>query len=120
MDDEKRKSFWEEDEDESDESAGLIPKKLITESLDSTEIDQKIHDTKILMDQTHQLYQHYFNGIEKRPPIEKTRLLESKINELQRISASNTASKFKISQFIQLYITFRDLWERKLKAKEKV
>ncbi len=85
---------------------------------DSAEVDQKIHETKVLMEQTHHLYQHYFNGIEKRPPIEKARILEAKIAELQRITATITSAKFKVSQFILQYKTFRELWDRKLRNME--
>ena len=87
---------------------------------DSAEVDQKIHDTKVLMEQTHNLYQHYFNNIEKRPPVEKARLLESRIKELERMSATVTAARYKISQFILQYKTFRELWDRKLRDKEKI
>lgn len=125
-----KKNFWDDEEEESSSvskksSAGkekAPPQR--TGSLggfsDSAEVDHKIHDTKVLMEQTHNLYQHYFTGIEKRPPIEKSRLLESKVKELERMSATITSAKFKISQFILQYKTFRDLWDRKLRDKEKI
>jgi hypothetical protein len=124
------KNFWDDDEEEStpskSKSGKATPEKggqQRTGSLgfsDSGEVDQKIHDTKVLMEQTHNLYQHYFNGIEKRPPMEKARLLESRVKELERMSATITAARYKISQFILQYKTFRDLWDRKLRDKEKI
>ena len=71
------------------------------------------------MEQTNQLYNHYFNGIEKRPPIEKVRLLETKVKELERTTAGTTATRFKIGQFLMNYKTMKDLWERKLRDMEK-
>lgn len=130
-DDGKRKSFFDDDEDEDLQStmpgkkgssaAGQAPEgKLFSGGqIDSATVDQKLADLKAIMDQTHQLYQHYFNGIEKRPPHEKARMLEARIAELQRVQLSTPTAKFKISQFILQYNTFRDLWDRKLRDKER-
>jgi len=122
-DNERRKKFWEDDED--DEDAGLSrPGKAGTgggadKMVGSLEIDKKIAETRVLMEQTHQLYLQYFGGIEKRPPIEKARLLESKIGELQRSPTNIPTAKFKISQFISQYNTMKELWERKLRDMER-
>ena len=120
--DERRKKFWEEDEEE--DTGWVAPKPgtgsgSVTKASDSEEIDKKINETRILMDQTHQLYLQYFGGIERRPPIEKARLLEGKILELQRLNVTLTTAKFKISQFISQYKVMRELWERKLKDMER-
>jgi hypothetical protein len=117
------KNFWDDEKEEDSFPSKKEPPQR-TGSLggfnDSADVDHKLQETKALMDQTHHLYQHYFNGIEKRPPIEKSRLLESKIKELERMSASITAARYKISQFILQYKTFRDLWDRKLRDMEKI
>ena len=118
-DDEKRKNYWDEEEEDLPTRKPGAPAGVGNSQSDSAQIDQKIHETQVLMDQTHQLYQQFFTGVEKRAPIEKVRLLESKINELQRISGSSPTARFKISQFIQNYNTFKDLWDRKLRDREK-
>jgi hypothetical protein len=135
-DDERRKSRFADDEPEEDlvsplrkRAAPVAPgakpgdgqSQLFSpnQTIDSQSIDVKMGEVKALLDQTHQLYQHYFNGIEKRPPIEKARLLESRIGELQRLPIGNPTSKFKVSNFITQYRTFKDLWERKLRDREK-
>lgn len=135
-DDERRKSRFADDEEEDivplkkkvagvpakpGSAAAAEPGKLFSgsQSIDSQTIDVKMGEVKALMDQTHQLYQHYFNGIEKRPPIEKARLLESRIAELQRAPITNATSKFKVTNFVTQYRTFKDLWERKLRDREK-
>lgn len=126
-DDGKKKSMFDDDED--DELPSMMPGKkglpkeegkLFTGGpVDSATVDQKLADIKAILDQTHQLYQHYFNGIEKRPPSEKARMLEARIAELQRVQLSTPTAKFKISQFILHYNTFKDLWDRKLRDKER-
>ncbi|MBS1959156.1 MAG: hypothetical protein JST80_06790 [Bdellovibrionales bacterium] len=136
-DGEKRKSIFDDDEDEEEvlsparkalKSAATPTKgrpedkgKLFSQTgtVDSQTLDIKLGDIKALMDQTHQLYNHYFNGIEKRPPIEKVRLLESRMAELQRAVVTTPTNKFKVSQFVMQYNTFRDLWQRKMREKEK-
>jgi len=120
-DDERRKKFWEEDE-ETD--TGLIRPNPNAQGKqggapNSAEVDQKIHEARVLMEQTHQLYQLYFNGVERRTPIEKVKLLEGKVQELQRISVSLTAARFKINQFISQYTGMKGLWERKLRERER-
>jgi len=71
------------------------------------------------MEQTHQLYLQYFNGVEKRTPIEKVKLLETKIQDLQRLGSNLTAAKFRISQFLSQYGQMKELWDRKLREREK-
>jgi hypothetical protein len=131
-DDKRRKSFWDDDEEE--DAGSLQPKRpggpgtfggatgvpgKSDKPLDSKDMDRLIQETRTLMEQTHQLYMMYLSGVERRPPIEKARLLESRVAEIQRTGSNVTATKFKISQFVALYNTTRELWERKLKEKEK-
>jgi hypothetical protein len=127
QDDKRRKSFWEDDEDEEtgfnqpqkSVQPGKAGEKQDAKPLDSKDIDRLIQEARTLMEQTHQLYFMYLSGIERRPPIEKAKFLESRVEELRRLGGNVTAAKFKISQFVTLYNTTRELWERKLREKEK-
>lgn len=116
----KRKNFWDDEEDDD-----LKPAKAnrngsgITSVNDSAEIDRRIQEAKVLMEQTHQLYNQFFSGIEKRTPVEKIKLLESKVNELQRTGTTLTAARFKITQFLNQYAQMKDLWDRKLRERER-
>jgi hypothetical protein len=107
--DERRKKYWQ---DEEEEIASPKPES-------SEDIDRKIQEARVLMEQTHQLYQHYFNGLEKRIPIEKIKLLESKIAELNRIGTNLTVARFKVRQFVIQYMTMNELWARKLRDFER-
>jgi len=125
---EKRKSFWDDDEATSTTGISRRPEEGGIQSpkgaagtgkaKDSEQIDRKLQEARALMDQTHQLYLQYFNRVEKRPPIEKAKMLEAKVEELQRYSTNVTAAKFKVSQFASQYATMKDLWNRKLKEME--
>ncbi len=116
-DDQRRKSFWDEEEDQI--PAGRSGQTAPSSGGDSGEIDRKIHEARTLMEQTHQLYLQYFNGVEKRTPIEKVKLLETKIQELQRMGSNLTAAKFRISQFLSQYAQMKELWDRKLRERER-
>jgi hypothetical protein len=116
-DDQRRKNFWDDEEDEI--PAGRSGQTAPASGGDSGEIDRKIHEARVLMEQTHQLYLQYFNGVEKRTPIEKVKLLESKIQELQRMGSNLTAAKFRVSQFLSQYGQMKELWDRKLRERER-
>lgn len=126
--DERRKSMFDDDED-AKPSVATKPGKNTkitdgpsapTGSAGSEEIDRKIHEARVMMEQTHQMYQNFFSGIERRMPIEKTKQLEAKIGELQRTGTNLTTAKFKISQFLAQYTTMKELWERKLRDRERL
>jgi hypothetical protein len=119
--DEKRKNFWD---DEEEEDVGIKAKRAgqsstVSTGNESADIDKKIHEARVLMEQTHQLYQHYFTGLEKRVPIEKAKMLETKIADLQRTGINQTTSRFKVTQFISQYSTMKELWDRKLRDMER-
>jgi hypothetical protein len=111
----RRKHYW--DDNEEDSSSQGVSHSTQTEHL--VNVDQKIHECEVLLDQTHQLYQHFFVGVEKRPPREKAQLLESKIAELQHSASVITSARFKVNQVVQRHHTFRNLWEKKLKDRER-
>lgn len=111
---EKRKGYWDQEEDEEAAEKGASGA-----SPDGIFLTQKIQEALALLEQTHQLYLQYFNGVEKRVPIEKIQLLESKASELQRLASHGTSNKFKFTQFQQQYASMKDLWTRKLREKER-
>ncbi len=118
----RRKKFWDDDEDKDRDDSSKSAKKTSAPSgtANSEDVDRKIHEARVLMEQTHQMYQNFFSGIERRMPIEKTKLLESKIAELQRTGTNITTARFKITQFIAQYTTMKELWERKLRDRERM
>jgi len=111
-DDKRGKSFWD---DREVTETGLLrkPEKQPSDKPAAT------GSSGGAVTSTHQLYLQFFNGVERRAPIEKVRLLESKISELQKISINLTAVRFKISQFLSQYSGMKELWERKLRERER-
>ncbi len=123
---EKRKGYWDEKEEEEEESlsskrggaGGVKPKGEEPRSVDSQGLAKKIQEATALLEQTHQLYLLYFNGIEKRPPAEKVIQLDAKALELQKLATQGVSHKFKVTQYIQHFNSLKELWARKLREKE--
>lgn len=114
----RRKGFWDEkEEDQTSTSAEFSQQKVLKS--ESEELTKKMHTVSMILDQTNALYLQYFNGVEKRPPTEKALLLERMFQELQILNPKMTTNRFKLTQFEQHYRSIKDLWARKLKAKEK-
>lgn len=111
---ERRKGIWDDDEE-----SGMISSPASPPQPNSEQIDRKLKDFRLLVDQTHQLYLQYFNGIEKRPPVEKRKLIETQMVELQRLPQAQPTQRFKIQQAVQHFLSFKDLWERKLRDRER-
>ena len=126
--DHKRKS-WYEDEEEEDAipapsgpggkpgvvapgsaRAGAGPISSVAAAMECDAIQS-------LMEQVHQLYGQYFSGLERRPPNEKHAMLDKRLKALQ---AGNQPEhlKFRLGALKTQYATYRDLWERKLREKE--
>ncbi len=117
-DDQRRKKFWEEDEEEREQGGEGSPSVRPA----GAALEPRIHEIKLLLEQTHQLYLQYLGGIEKRPPVEKRSRLDALVTELQRSLASNpsgAAVRFQVQQLVSQVQTMRELWERKLREREK-
>ena len=72
-----------------------------------------------LIEQVNQLYQMYFAGVEKRPPIERRQFLDQSMTQLAAFPKPTSAIQFKATQLLQTYQVHKDRWERMLRAREK-
>ncbi len=57
-------------------------------------------------------YDMYFQGMEKRPPLEERRRLDREVNRLIGFRSPNTAVKFRANTVVQRMVTYRHLWDR--------
>ena len=72
-----------------------------------------------LLEQLNTLYQMFFQGLEKRPPLEKRALLDRLLVQLGDLNKTSPSARFKSQSVITSALTRIELWERKLKAMEK-
>lgn len=109
-----KKNHWDEDEE-------LPSLELSSPNIMAPIFDADLREFEALIEQTHQLYQQFFTGSEKRVPIEKQQRIESKIAELNRSllhgNIVTSTQRFRVQQLLQRYQSFKDLWERKSKEK---
>jgi len=130
-DSEKRKSWFDEEEDSDvaalknrNKSTSGTEKKIggpvapTSAAAKSAIAEAEVSDLVGLLEQTHQLYQQYFNGVERRPPVEKHQMLEKNLNHLLK-SSKTAMAKFKAQQLHQQFTTYREMWMRKLKERER-
>ncbi len=100
------KYFWDTDQ-ESDSKA---PARN-----ENDELRAALHSMEILIDQLDHLYAQYFARYEKRPPIEKRRMLDAKMTQLESAVKPTPDLKFRFGAVQSKYTTFRDRWEKQLK-----
>ena len=81
-------------------------------------------DTRTLLDQVHPLieqcntlYNQYFAGAEKRPPIEQRARLDALIERLGKIQKPTPALQFRYQAVMAQYQTYRDRWEKLLQTR---
>lgn len=72
-----------------------------------------------LIEQVNQLYNMYFSGAEKRPPVERRQYLDQCIAQLGAFPKPTQAAQFRATTLLQTYQTHKDRWDRLLKQRER-
>ena len=71
-----------------------------------------------MIEQLNNLYNMYFSGAERLPPIERRSLLDAAVLQLTNLPKPTPALTFRATNLIQTYNTNRDRWDRKLRELE--
>jgi hypothetical protein len=128
-DDAWRRFREREDEKENDsEPQGLREKRLNTgptptqagpgPTVQTQDVDKLIQLIEPLIEQVGNLYAQYFAGVEKRPPLEKRRLLDSWVAQLVNAPKTTPSTQFRAQTIIQRHQTHKERWDRMLKERE--
>ncbi len=59
-------------------------------------------------------FEMYFNGIEKKPPLVEFEALKRAFRDLTRVGYSTSVLRFKVTNLIARWQTWRALWERQM------
>ncbi len=86
-----------------------LPQQKLADDLD--ELDQSMAELQVL-------YEKYFLGIDRRPPIQERRRVTAKMRELRTTLVRNTALKFRINTLFAKLISFERMWDRTLREIE--
>ena len=71
-----------------------------------------------MIDQLNNLYNMFFAGAEKLPPIERRKQLDGLINALTLMPKATGNQRFRFTTVQNQYITFRDKWDKQIKDLE--
>lgn len=90
------------------------------QALNHEDLNKWVEQVPILIEQLSHLYTMYFQGIERRPPIEKRKLLESLMYRIQGASKTSTVVQFRAQTLVGQIQAQLERWDRQLRAKEKI
>jgi hypothetical protein len=89
---------------------------------ESTTTDQILIDLlskcEVMMEQITNLYGMWIQGMERMPPNERRRHLEDMLLKIQAAPKPSANLRFRVSEFLNKYSTYKDKWDRILKDVE--
>src|SRR5690349_18452737 len=138
MSTDKSKRFWDDDKEDDDDLAFLKKGKAADKANDkamdqmrrdkaaqgeygrpksSGNIDKTSNqDLRALMEragpllaQVHHLYNMYFAGVEKRPPLERRAFLDATMNQIQQFAKNTPALRFQSHGILDQYRNYCEL-----------
>lgn len=118
---EKRKRLRQrEDERDAEEAAIKQVKKLGVSAQEANQISgdkflELILKAEPLIEQLNNLYNMFFTGVEKIPPVERRKQLDQMMLSLQMMPKVNAAASFKYNNIHSKFISYRDRWEKMMK-----
>ena len=76
------------------------------------EFDKVLNDLDNEIGRLRALYEQYFQGLERVPPVRLRERLDRQVRQLRRDQPKNTAMRFKYQTIFQRWITFSQYWDR--------
>jgi len=86
--------------------------------VEGSELDIAIDELETRVERLRALYEQFFMGIEKIPPLVVQKDVDRRLYQLRRAQIRNTARRFKLQNIIQRYNTFQQYWMRILREIE--
>jgi hypothetical protein len=86
--------------------------------MDQKQYEAELKDLEVKIDRLRSLYDQYFRGFEKMPPIMLKKDVETKIRNLTKVRTKNTALRFRLQVQVQKYSTFLAYWQRMMRGVE--
>jgi hypothetical protein len=84
---------------------------------DADKIMASIHEAEVMIERLNNLYNQFFTGIEKRPPIEPRSKLENLMMSLAQSAKATPQVKFRYQTLLSRFSVHKDRWERLMKQK---
>jgi hypothetical protein len=80
--------------------------------VESAEIETLVNELETRTDRLRALYEQYFMGIERMPPLVPHKDVERRIQVLRKEQIRNTGVRFRFQMIIQRYNTYQSHWQR--------
>lgn len=80
--------------------------------LHETEIEGALNELEMKLDRLRALYDQFFQGYERTPPLTLRKDVVRMLNDLQRAEIRRTALRFRLQMSMQRFSQFKTLWSR--------
>jgi len=77
-----------------------------------SQFDARLSDLENEIAKLRAIYEQWFQGIERVPPVRQRERLDRQVRQLRREAPNNTALRFKYQTIFQRWITFTQYWDR--------
>lgn len=77
-----------------------------------SQFDARLGDLESEITRLRAIYEQWFQGIERVPPVRMREKLDRQVRQLRREAPNNTALRFKYQTIFQRWITFTQYWDR--------
>lgn len=98
-------------------AVGSGTRESIQSLSDPTVLVKKLEELDVLIEQIDRLYQMFFTGIEKKPPLEKHSRLDAEFARLDKAPKNTPAIRFRYDGARQKYSTFTEKWRKQIERK---
>ena len=88
------------------------------EKLKTDEVEELLQKIDPLIEQLNNLYHMYLAGVEKRPPVERRRVLDSMVRKILDSNKQTLGVKFRASTLASRYQMHCERWDKQLRALE--
>ncbi len=65
-----------------------------------------------LVESVNASYNQYFSGVEMKPPIERRRLLDSTMAQLEAVPKPTLNQQWRYNNLLNTYVTYRNRWDK--------
>jgi hypothetical protein len=84
----------------------------------NTKLQELLDRAAPLVEQVNALYNQFFAGVESRPPVERRKLLDGLIAQLEGMSKPTVQYQFRFNNIAASYLTYKSRWDKQTKALE--
>jgi len=110
----------EEEEEEAAQERKKIAMRAGMEPGVQLKLTELMGRAEPLVDAVDRLYSQYFSGAEKRPPLERRKVLDSLMETLALLPKEGSGERFRYQALLQKYLSQKERWERFMHKREVV